>query len=149
MIRALKLTRNQFSSFIDSPETIKQFEDLFRIVNELVDTAEKVVSISQVETPSTGFSIDVGNGTTIPYDNNVALVLDISGTLASGTIVFPKVDELREGQLIYINSTDQITSLTIDIQDASAIYGAITTILAGGFATFRYEETTNSWFRVA
>jgi len=140
----LKVTRNQLASFITDPATIKQFEALFNNVNNL----NYSVAIAQVESSLvTGFSVEVGNSS-ISSDNDIDLFLNLSGTLATGTIVFPKISTLRDMQTITITTTNEVTALSIDIQDASNIYGDVATISAGSFLKYKYNSSLSSWFRL-
>ena len=142
----LKITRNQLASFIKDNEAIKQFERLFLNANDL----QKEVFISQVEAPATtGFTVNVGDGVNIPYDNNIRLLLNTSSTLATGTILFPEKRYLRDNQRVIITAVNEVTTLTLDINDVSTIYGAVTTISAEDSVTYMYNIETDSWARVS
>lgn len=91
---------------------------------------------------STGFSISVNDG----YQN-VWLILQPTGTFATGTIVLPAVGNAVDNQEIIVNSTNEVTALTINPNGASAV-GAPTTILANGFFKLKYNSTFKTWYRV-
>jgi len=90
------------------------------------------------QTPSTGFSITVGN-------NVERLLLNPSGTLATGTIDMPAVPVDR--QRCRIASAQTITTLTMS-GNGNTLTGALTTIAANGFAEWEYIASATTWFRV-
>jgi hypothetical protein len=47
-----------------------------------------------------------------------------------------------------ITTTQEITSLTIALNGASAIYGAVTSLAAGAATAIRFYQPTNSWYQV-
>lgn len=74
------------------------------------------------------------------------MILTPTGTLAAGTITLPAV---RDGQQwVQVSTTQAVTALTVGGAGAS-VSGAPTTLAAGGFFTLAYDETTNTWYRVA
>lgn len=95
--------------------------------------------------PGTGFNITVPT----PVSEQQWMILQPAGTLAAGTITLPLNTGVPDGTEVLITSTQTITALTIALNGASAIFGTITTLAAGGFATFRFYQATNSWYRVA
>jgi hypothetical protein len=76
------------------------------------------------------------------------MLLQPAGTLASGTITLPLNTGVPDGTTVLITSTQEITSLTIALNGASAIYGAVTTLGAGGAAVYRFYQPTNSWYNI-
>jgi hypothetical protein len=53
-----------------------------------------------------------------------------------------------DGTTVLITTTQEITSLTIALNGASAIYGAVTTLGAGCAAVYRFYQPTNSWYNI-
>lgn len=95
--------------------------------------------------PGTGFNITVPT----PVSEQQWMLLQPAGALASGTITLPLNTGVPDGTQLLVTSTQTITTLTIAINGATAIFGGPTTISAGGFFTLRFYQATNSWYRVA
>lgn len=94
--------------------------------------------------PGSGFNITVPT----PVSNNQWMLLQPAGTLASGTITLPLNTSVPDGTSVLITSTQEITSLTIALNGASAIYGAVTSLAAGTATAIRFYQPTNSWYQV-
>lgn len=91
----------------------------------------------QYATPATAATINVG------ANAHTVLFVNPAGTIATLTINLPSnpVDLNR----VEIGSSQIVTSLTIG---NGTVVGTLTTIAAGGFATFVYSSNTSSWFRM-
>ncbi len=94
--------------------------------------------------PATGFNITVPT----PVSEQQWMLLQPAGVLASGTITLPLNTGVPDGTEVLITSTQTITALTIAINGASAIYGAVTTLTGGCAIRYRYYESTNSWYNI-
>ena len=90
-------------------------------------------------TQTTGFSY------TVPTNRSVIL-LSHASTLASGTITMPASPV--DGQLVRIATKSAITALTVSPNTSQSIIGAPTTIAAGGFFGFIYDQGTTAWYRI-
>ena len=55
---------------------------------------------------------------------------------------------MPDGTTVLITTTQEITSLTIALNGATAIYGAVTTLGAGCAAVYRFYQPTNSWYNI-
>jgi hypothetical protein len=53
-----------------------------------------------------------------------------------------------DGTTVLITTTQEITSLTIALNGASAIYGAVTSLAAGTATAIRFYQPTNSWYQI-
>jgi hypothetical protein len=95
-------------------------------------------------TPGTGFNITVPT----PVSEQQWVLLQPAGTLAAGTLTFPLNTQTPDGTEILITSTQIITSFTININNAAAIFGAVSTLLAGTAVRYRYYQATNSWYNI-
>lgn len=96
-------------------------------------------SINKTPTRST-----VASGSTIVLTTSTnTLLYDNASTAAALTITLPS-SGLTNGQEISIATRSAITALTVN---GGTIYGAPTTLAAGGFATFIYSSTGAAWFR--
>jgi len=94
--------------------------------------------------PGNGFNITVPT----PVSNDQWMLLQPAGTLASGTITLPLNTGVPDGTTVLITSTQEISSLTIALNGASAIYGAVTSLGAGCAAVYRFYQPTNSWYNI-
>jgi hypothetical protein len=92
--------------------------------------------------PGNGFNITVPT----PVSEQQWMLLQPAGALASGTITLPLNTGVPDGTTVIISSTQEITSLTIAINGAAAIYGAVNSLAAGGATEIRYYQPTNSWY---
>ncbi len=94
--------------------------------------------------PGNGFNITVPT----PVSEQQWMLLQPAGTLASGTITLPLNTGVPDGTTVLITSTQEITLLTIALNGASAIYGAVTALGAGCAAVYRFYQPTNSWYNI-
>ena len=94
--------------------------------------------------PGNGFNITVPT----PVSEQQWMLLQPAGTLATGTITLPLNTGVPDGTTVLITSTQEITSLTIALNGATAIYGAVTTLGAGCAAVYRFYQPTNSWYNI-
>lgn len=103
--------------------------------------------VTQYAAPNaTGFSVTIlaaGDG----LGQSVWLLLTPTGAFASGTIVLPDSNILRDGQELLLNSTQAVTALTIN-GNGAAVNGAPASLVANGFFRLRYDKVTNGWYRV-
>jgi hypothetical protein len=94
--------------------------------------------------PGSGFNITVPT----PVSNDQWMLLQPAGTLATGTITLPLNTGVPDGTTILITTTQEITSLTIALNGATAIYGAVTSLAAGTATAIRFYQPTNSWYQI-
>ncbi len=100
--------------------------------------------ITEYASPSsTGFTVNINDS----YES-VWLILQPTGTLAAGTIKLPSSGNVIDNQQVIVNSTNEVTTLTID-GNGSTVTGEPSTIAANGYFTLRYNSTLTSWYRVA
>ncbi len=94
--------------------------------------------------PGSGFNITVPT----PVSNDQWMLLQPAGTLATGTITLPLNTGVPDGTTVLITTTQEITSLTIALNGASAIYGGVTSLSAGTATAIRFYQPTNSWYQI-
>jgi hypothetical protein len=94
--------------------------------------------------PGSGFNITVPT----PVSNDQWMLLQPAGTLATGTITLPLNTGVPDGTSVLITTTQEITSLTIALNGATAIYGGVTTLAAGTATAIRFYQPTNSWYQI-
>jgi hypothetical protein len=94
--------------------------------------------------PGNGFNITVPT----PVSNDQWMLLQPAGTLATGTVTLPLNTGVPDGTTVLITSTQEITSFTIALNGASAIYGPVTSLAAGTGTQIRFYQPTNSWYQI-
>ena len=94
--------------------------------------------------PGSGFNITVPT----PVSQDQWMLLQPAGTLATGTITLPLNTGVPDGTTVLITTTQEITSLTIALNGASAIYGGVTSLAAGTATAIRFYQPTNSWYQI-
>jgi len=101
---------------------------------------------TNIYTPTTGFSIPVPT----PVSQQQWMLLQPAGTLATGTITLPLNTITPDGTEVLITSTQTITSLTVGINGAVAIYGLTNpgTLNAQDWFRLRFVQSQNSWYRI-
>lgn len=87
------------------------------------------------------FNIVIGQG-------NTWLILTPDMSFASGTITLPLSALLENKQEVLVNTTQQVTSLTVDGNGASAVVGAPSALGASDFFRMRYDAQSFTWYRV-
>jgi hypothetical protein len=95
-------------------------------------------------TPGTGFNITVPT----PTSEQQWMIIQPAGTLAAGTVTLPLNTGVPDGTQVLITSTQTITSFTIALNGAAAIFGAVSTLSAGAAICYRFYQATNSWYNV-
>lgn len=99
--------------------------------------------ITQYSAPSSsGFSVQINNDS-----SNVWLILTPTGGFAAGTLVLPALANCVDRQEILVNCTQVITALTVS-GNGSTVTGAPTTLAANAFFRLRFDDVTNTWYRV-
>ncbi len=96
--------------------------------------------VAQYATPAAAATVNVAA-------INTWLILTPAGTIAALTIVLPAVDD-DPGVEVLINTTQQITALTVNLNGASGSVGVPSTLAAGGRLRLRYDTITMNWFAV-
>jgi hypothetical protein len=94
--------------------------------------------------PGSGFNITVPT----PVSQDQWMLLQPAGTLATGTITLPLNTGVPDGTTVLITTTQEITSLTIALNGATALYGGVTLLGAGTATAIRFYQPTNSWYQI-
>lgn len=103
----------------------------------------KTVLETQYASPSaTGFNILV-------LEPSTWLIITPDAAYANGTITLPVSSSVDDKSEILVNSTQQITTLTIDGNGASAVSGAPSSMGASDSFRLRYDAQSFTWFRVS
>ena len=96
-------------------------------------------------TPSTGFNITVPT----PVSEQQWMIIQPAGTLATGAVTLPLNTATPDGMQVLITTTQIITAFTLALNGAAIAYGAPTTLAANAFFTVRFNQSTNSWYRIS
>lgn len=100
--------------------------------------------VTQYAAPSaTGFTVQILDGSA-----NVWLILTPTAGFAAGTIKLPAVSQCIDKQEVLVNCTQQVTTLTVDGNGATAVTGEPATLGADDFFRLRFDLATASWYRV-
>jgi hypothetical protein len=94
--------------------------------------------------PSAGFNITVPT----PVSDTQWMLIQPASTLASGTITLPLNTGVPDGTTVLITTTQEITSLTIALNGATAIFGTVSFLGAGTATVLRFYQPTNSWYQI-
>lgn len=100
---------------------------------------------------TTQYSAPSSSGFSIPITDNgldVHLILTPTAGFASGTLVLPPVANVVDKQEILVNCTQQITTLTINGNGASAVTGEPGSMGADDFFRLKFDSLTSTWYRV-
>jgi len=99
--------------------------------------------ITQYAAPSaTGFSVTILNGS-----DSIWLILAPTAGFAAGTIILPALSNCVDKQELLVNSTQSVTTLTINSNGAT-VTGAPATLAANGFFRLRFDALAKVWYRV-
>jgi len=99
---------------------------------------------TQYAAPSaSGFSVAITPGTA-----NIHLILTPTAGFAAGTIVLPTVPGCIDKQEVQVNCTQQVTTLTINANGATAVTGEPTSLGADDFFRLKFDLPTLTWYRV-
>ena len=91
---------------------------------------------------ATGFSVQIdGTG------QSIWLIMTPIAGLAAGTIILPLVAGVLDKQEILVNTTQLVTTLTINANGATVV-GAPTTLAANAFFRLRFDGVLKTWYRV-
>lgn len=99
--------------------------------------------VKQYSTPVAAATVEVTAGS-----SNYWLILTPAGTLATLTIELPLKTNLTDNQEILVVSTQEITTLTVDKNDTTNIFGEPTTLAAEGYFKMKYNSFQDIWYRV-
>lgn len=102
---------------------------------------------TQYAAPSaTGFNVAITDGAS--NNTNVHLILTPTAGFAAGTIVLPPVASCVDKQEVLVNCTQQVTTLTINGNGATAVTGEPASLAADDFFRLKYDLPTKTWYRV-
>lgn len=118
------------------------FDTLVQLILDQVPTPVYQAATIQLFNPNANFTKEIDNNAAGTY-----LVMNPSTVIASGTLVLPSISSIVDGQEVLVTSSEQITNLTIDANGATVI-GAPDAMGATAFFKLKYEELSETWYRV-
>lgn len=106
--------------------------------------------VTFVDDKVTQYSAPLTGTTVLATDtqNSVWLILTPAGGLVALTIKLPLLANTLDKQEVLVNSTQAITTLTLD-GNGSSIVGGPTTLAANGFFRLRFDAVMKTWYRVS
>jgi hypothetical protein len=97
-------------------------------------------------TPGTGFNIPVPT----PVAQQQWILIQPAGGLATGTVTLPLNTLTADGTEVLVTTTQQITTFTLGLNGAAAVFGnGLASLAAGDQFRLRFYQPTNSWYRIA
>ena len=100
--------------------------------------------VKQYAAPSaTEFNIQVTD-----TSDNTWLILTPTAGYADGTITLPDVANCADKQEILVNCTQQVTTLVVDGNGATAVTGEPASLGADDFFLMKFDIDTKTWYRV-
>lgn len=113
-------------------------------INSIYENFAQPDPITQRVVPQDGATVTV-NDTSDSY----WLLLLPAGTLATLFVTLPSVAQAADGQTIDITSSQEITSLTINLNGATAVVGAPSTMDETTPFTIKFDKTTLTWYKIS
>lgn len=106
-------------------------------------------SVVSQDNKVTQYAAPLAASTTLLTDtqNSVWLILTPAGTIATATLKLPLVSNCVAKQELLINTTQTITTLTLDANGGSII-GGPSTLASNGFFCLRFDAVLKTWYRV-
>jgi hypothetical protein len=95
---------------------------------------------------SSDFDIAVTDGD--DDDENVHLILTPTGAFSDGAITLPASTSAVDKQEVLFNTTQAVTTFTVNGNGATSVVGAPTTLAANDFFRLKYDAATSNWYRV-
>lgn len=100
--------------------------------------------VTQYASPNVnGFVVNVASTT-----NPTWLLLTPTTAFAAGTIVLPAAASIPDGLQVLVYSSQNIATLTISLNGATAINGAPVGVYAGASFIVRFDKLSNAWWTV-
>ena len=81
--------------------------------------------------------------------NNTWLIMTPDAAYATGTITLPASAGVDDKSEVLVVTTQQVTSLTVDGNGASAVIGAPSSLGASDAFRLRYDAQSLTWYRVS
>ena len=101
------------------------------------------VLITQYSAPAaTGFSVQITDSSVSTH-----LILTPAAGYAAGTLVLPALANCIDTQEVLVNTTQAVTTLTIN-GNGSTVTGAPSTLAANAYFRLKFDEVMSTWYRI-
>lgn len=98
---------------------------------------------TQYSAPSaTGFTTTIADSS-----SSIRLILTPVAGYATGTITLPSSTKAIDKQLVLVNCTQAVTTLTVSGNGAT-VTGAPTALSANSYFQLQYDKLLNTWYRI-
>jgi len=98
---------------------------------------------TEYSSPLTGATVTIATSA-----GNAHLIVTPAGTISTLTITLPAVAGLVDKQEVLINSTQVVTTLTVDGNGATAVLGEPASLSANDFFRLKYDALMTTWYRI-
>ena len=100
--------------------------------------------VTQYAAPLAAATVQITDG-----DDSVHLILTPAGVLATLTLKLPALANCVDKQEIVINTTQELTALTLDENGASIVgFTDATTLAQYGYLRLKFDATLATWYRI-
>lgn len=113
-------------------------QNLIDLLNTALTFPSSTLARQAASPSATGFSVTILSGDTW-------LILTPVAGYAAGTLVLPTG---TDGQIVTINCTQAVTTLTITPTGTASVTGAPTTLAANAYFTLKYDLVNDTWYRI-
>jgi len=120
------------------------FNEILTLMQNNIELPGAIEMDTQYSAPSvTGFNILVNDNA-----RDTHLILTPSTGFANGTITLPANTSVRDKQYFVMNTTEQIATLTVDLNGAAGAHGIPSAMGPDDYMTLKYDLTMNTWYRI-
>lgn len=113
------------------------------MVDETVEEFQTRLNHFETFAPLTGTTITISSDTTY---SNLNVCVNPAATIAALTVNFPATR--KDGQILRLGFTNQVTAITLAANGAAAIVSNITQATRGTSYLFYYQASDNKWYIV-
>lgn len=117
---------------------------LLEFMQENLVLPDQDLDIQYAAPSANGFIVPINQPTV--GNTDVHLILTPTATFATGTFQLPPKAGLEDGQIVRVNTTQAITAVSFDLNGASSITGAPTTLQANNTFTLVYSVPSSTWY---
>ena len=100
---------------------------------------------TEYSSPLTGSTVTLGAE---QAGSNIHLIITPAATIAALTLKLPAFAGVVDKEEVVVNTTQTITTLTVDANGATAVIGAPSTLSANEFFRLKYDVLMKTWYRI-
>lgn len=117
---------------------------LMEFVQENIVFPDQSFLIQYAGPVANNFDIEIRN-----EQKNVHLILTPSGPFPTGNITLPPSRQVEDGQVILVNTTNAVTSLTFTLNGAAAVIGVPEYMGQFGSFAIAYDLPSSNWYCIS